>query len=232
LGGLDDGTVIFLLRRRHSAIAWLIVVKLPAPNLLRIAAKSDVRLRRPVRPLLSRSLLVRHGHVKFPLLYVVVSYTLLQHTSEKYGPDAVRAAKGVTADLPQSRPAAALPVGKKGRGRDEVPWVKEAFETDLARKREYPVMTTTITATAATAVTTIPYSKLVLSDLNVRKYIPEGRVTAIAVSLAEHGQLNPLIVSPVTPKKTKYAVHAGGLRWRSFGRLIEAGRFPRTIPWR
>jgi ParB family chromosome partitioning protein len=92
-------------------------------------------------------------------------------------------------------------------------------------------MTTTATTAAATAVTTtIPYSKLVLSDVNVRKRIPEDRVTAIAVSLAEHGQLNPLIVSAVTPKKTKYAVHAGGLRWRSFGRLIEAGALPNDHP--
>lgn len=92
-------------------------------------------------------------------------------------------------------------------------------------------MTTSVTTAAATAVTTtIPYSKLVLSDVNVRKRIPEDRVSAIAVSLAEHGQLNPLIVSAVTPKKSKYAVHAGGLRWRSFGRLIEAGALPNDHP--
>jgi len=84
---------------------------------------------------------------------------------------------------------------------------------------------TTITATTVT--TTVPFSKLILSDINVRKRIPERHVEAIAASIAEHGLIHPLVVGPATPKKTKYAVHAGGLRWRAIGQLIEAGTLPR-----
>jgi ParB family transcriptional regulator, chromosome partitioning protein len=47
--------------------------------------------------------------------------------------------------------------------------------------------------------TTIPYGKLILSDINVRKRIPER---LIAASIAEHGLIHPLIVSPATPRKT------------------------------
>ncbi|WP_206245707.1 ParB/RepB/Spo0J family partition protein [Novosphingobium terrae] len=75
--------------------------------------------------------------------------------------------------------------------------------------------------------TTIPYGKLILSDINVRKRIPERHIAAIAASIAEHGLIHPLIVSPATPRKTKYAVHAGGLRWRAIGQLIEAGTLPK-----
>ena len=78
--------------------------------------------------------------------------------------------------------------------------------------------------------TTIPYSKLILSDTNVRKSNGEVGITALAASIAEHGLLQPLIVSPTTPKKAKYEVHAGGRRWRAIGALIEAGQLPKDHP--
>jgi ParB family transcriptional regulator, chromosome partitioning protein len=81
-----------------------------------------------------------------------------------------------------------------------------------------------------TTNTSLPYSKLVLSDINVRKRIPQATVAAIAASIAEHGLIHPLVVSPVTPRKTKYAVHAGGLRWRAFTQLVDAGTFPKDHP--
>jgi hypothetical protein len=45
----------------------------------------------------------------------------------------------------------------------------------------------------------------------------------LAASIAEHGLLQPLIVSPSAGKKTLYDVHAGGRRWRAIGLLIERG---------
>jgi ParB family chromosome partitioning protein len=84
-------------------------------------------------------------------------------------------------------------------------------------------MTTTIT-------TTLPYAKLIQSDINARKRIPDRHVAAVAASIAEHGLIHPLVVSPATPKKTKYAVHAGGARWRAFGLLIETGKLPKDHP--
>jgi ParB family transcriptional regulator, chromosome partitioning protein len=81
-------------------------------------------------------------------------------------------------------------------------------------------MTTTLT-------TTIPYAKLVLSDANVRRTNGVVGIAALAASIAEHGLIQPLIVSPATPRKTKYQVHAGGRRWRAIGASIEAGTLPK-----
>jgi ParB/RepB/Spo0J family partition protein len=50
---------------------------------------------------------------------------------------------------------------------------------------------------------------------------------ALAASIAEHGLLQPLIVSPSAGKKTLYDVHAGGRRWRAIGLLIERGTLPK-----
>jgi len=71
--------------------------------------------------------------------------------------------------------------------------------------------------------TTISYSKLRLSDSNVRKLNAEAGLDALAASIAEHGLLQPLIVSPAKGRKTLYDVHAGGRRWRAIGLLIERG---------
>ena len=46
-------------------------------------------------------------------------------------------------------------------------------------------------------------------------------------SIAEHGLLQPHIVSPSASKKTLYDVHAGGRRWRAIGLLIERGVLPK-----
>ena len=75
--------------------------------------------------------------------------------------------------------------------------------------------------------TTIPFAKLILSETNVRKSNGNHGIAALAASIAEHGLLQPLIVTPANAKKTKYAVHAGGRRWRAIGALIEAGTLPK-----
>ena len=78
-----------------------------------------------------------------------------------------------------------------------------------------------------TTTTTIPYAKLILSETNVRKSSSASGLAALAASIAGHGLIQPLIVSPATPKKAKYAVHAGGRRWKAIGALIEAGTLPK-----
>ncbi|WP_420383417.1 ParB/RepB/Spo0J family partition protein [Novosphingobium sp.] len=75
--------------------------------------------------------------------------------------------------------------------------------------------------------TTIPYAKLRLSDSNVRKANSDTGLAALAASIAEHGLLQPLIVSPAKGKKTLFDVHAGGRRWRAIGLLIERGVLPK-----
>ena len=75
--------------------------------------------------------------------------------------------------------------------------------------------------------TTIPHSKLRLSESNVRKGNAEAGLEALAASIAEHGLLQPLIVSPAKGRKTLYDVHAGGRRWRAIGLLIERGVLPK-----
>lgn len=75
--------------------------------------------------------------------------------------------------------------------------------------------------------TTIPFSKLRLSQSNVRKANGDTGLAALAASIAEHGLLQPLIVSPAKGKKTLYDIHAGGRRWRAIGLLIERGVLPK-----
>ena len=84
-----------------------------------------------------------------------------------------------------------------------------------------------MTTNTLTGTSTIPYAKLTLSETNVRKTSGDTGIAALAASIAEHGLIQPLIVSAATPKKTKYAVHAGGRRWRAIGMLIEAGTLPK-----
>ena len=71
--------------------------------------------------------------------------------------------------------------------------------------------------------TTIAHAKLRLSESNVRKANGTAGLEALAASIAEHGLLQPLIVSPSSGKKTLFDVHAGGRRWRAIGLLIERG---------
>ena len=71
--------------------------------------------------------------------------------------------------------------------------------------------------------TTLTHAKLRLSESNVRKANGDAGLEALAASIAEHGLLQPLIVSPAKGRKTLYDVHAGGRRWRSIGLLTERG---------
>lgn len=75
--------------------------------------------------------------------------------------------------------------------------------------------------------TTIAHAKLRLSESNVRKANGDAGLEALAASIAEHGLLQPLIVSPSAGKKTLYDVHAGGRRWRAIGLLVERGVLPK-----
>lgn len=80
--------------------------------------------------------------------------------------------------------------------------------------------------------TTIPFAKLRLSDANVRKSASnaETGLDALAASIAEHGLLQPLIVSPSQSKKTLFEVHAGGRRLRALSLLVDAGKLPKDHP--
>ncbi|NBC37206.1 ParB/RepB/Spo0J family partition protein [Novosphingobium sp. FSY-8] len=75
--------------------------------------------------------------------------------------------------------------------------------------------------------TTLTHAKLRLSESNVRKANGDAGLEALAASIAEHGLLQPLIVSPSAGRKTLYDVHAGGRRWRAIGLLIESGVLPK-----
>lgn len=75
--------------------------------------------------------------------------------------------------------------------------------------------------------TTIAHTKLRLSESNVRKASSDAGLEALAASIAEHGLLQPLIVSPAKGKKTLFDVHAGGRRWRAIGLLVERGILPK-----
>lgn len=90
------------------------------------------------------------------------------------------------------------------------------------KTREYRPMITT----------TIPFAKLRLSDANVRKSASnaETGLDALAASIAEHGLLQPLIVSPSQSKKTLFEVHAGGRRLRALTLLVDAGKLPKDHP--
>lgn len=80
--------------------------------------------------------------------------------------------------------------------------------------------------------TTIPFAKLRASDANVRKdtaYSTAG-LAALAASIAGHGLLQPLIVSPARGKKTLFDVHAGGRRLAALGLLVEAGTLAKDHP--
>jgi ParB family chromosome partitioning protein len=74
---------------------------------------------------------------------------------------------------------------------------------------------------------TVPFSALVLSDLNVRKTNGDFALDALAASILEHGLIQPLVVTAIKARKaTTYAVHAGGRRCRAIAQLIETGKLP------
>lgn len=74
---------------------------------------------------------------------------------------------------------------------------------------------------------TVPFSALVLSDLNVRKTNASLSLDALAASILEHGLIQPLVVTAIKARKsTTYAVHAGGRRCRAIAQLIETGKLP------
>ncbi|MBV1692495.1 ParB/RepB/Spo0J family partition protein [Novosphingobium sp. G106] len=74
---------------------------------------------------------------------------------------------------------------------------------------------------------TVPFSSLVLSDLNVRKTAGDLALDALAASILEHGLIQPLVVTAIKARRsTSYAVHAGGRRCRAIAQLIETGKLP------
>jgi ParB family chromosome partitioning protein len=80
--------------------------------------------------------------------------------------------------------------------------------------------------------TTIPFAKLRGSDANVRKsstYAAAG-IAALAASIAGHGLLQPLIVSPSRGRKSLFDVHAGGRRLAALALLVEAGKLGKDHP--
>jgi ParB family chromosome partitioning protein len=74
--------------------------------------------------------------------------------------------------------------------------------------------------------TAVPHAKLRLSQANVRTIARDAGLEALAASIAEHGLLQPLVVTPAKGRKALYDVHAGGRRWRAIGLLIERGLWP------
>ncbi|KHK51114.1 hypothetical protein PI87_21830 [Ralstonia sp. A12] len=78
-------------------------------------------------------------------------------------------------------------------------------------------------------VNTVPLSRLVESEANVRKgALDEGKVRGLAATIAAHGLLYPLLVTEVKPKgrskKVGYAVAAGRRRFAALRLLSEEGK--------
>jgi hypothetical protein len=72
---------------------------------------------------------------------------------------------------------------------------------------------------------TVPFSALIVSDLNVRKTNADISLDALAANILEHGLIQPLVVTALkTRKATAYVVHAGGRRCRAIGKPVEEGK--------
>jgi hypothetical protein len=71
-----------------------------------------------------------------------------------------------------------------------------------------------------------PDARQAAPESNVRKANGDAGLEALAASIAEHGLLQPLIVS-LGGQEDLYDVHAGGRRWRAIGLLIERGVLPK-----
>jgi ParB family chromosome partitioning protein len=74
--------------------------------------------------------------------------------------------------------------------------------------------------------TAVPYARLRVSQANVRKIERDAGLDALAASIAEHGLLQPLVVSPAKGRKPLFDIHAGARRWRAIGLLIERDLWP------
>ncbi|MHA6823940.1 ParB/RepB/Spo0J family partition protein [Ralstonia pseudosolanacearum] len=78
-------------------------------------------------------------------------------------------------------------------------------------------------------VNTVPLSRLVESEANVRKgALDENKVRSLAATIAAHGLLYPLLVTEVKPKgrskKVGYAVAAGRRRFAALRLLCDEGK--------
>ena len=79
----------------------------------------------------------------------------------------------------------------------------------------------------------IPLNKLILSPRNVRKTNGEEDIESLADSIHSKGLLQNLVVSPAagsTGKNRKYAVDAGGRRYRALKRNVTLGRIAANHP--
>jgi ParB family chromosome partitioning protein len=77
-------------------------------------------------------------------------------------------------------------------------------------------MTTTLTTPI-----TVPLTKLVLWEGNVRKTDPEAGIGELSATIASHGLLHSLVLKK--DRRGKYAVVAGGRRFRALQSLAEKG---------
>lgn len=73
--------------------------------------------------------------------------------------------------------------------------------------------------------------ELRLSQLNVRTNEEDANATeALQASILAHGLFQPLIVHPMKGAKNKFAVLAGGRRYRAIRRLVDNGDLPADWP--
>ena len=78
-------------------------------------------------------------------------------------------------------------------------------------------------------ITTIPLSKLRLSDKNVRK-TGHRSIEQLAASILAHGVLNNLIVAPLKKPRGHFEVDAGGRRYHALMLLAEQGKIDHDFP--
>jgi ParB family transcriptional regulator, chromosome partitioning protein len=76
--------------------------------------------------------------------------------------------------------------------------------------------------------TLIPFSKLSLSENNVRASNGEAEIESFAANIAKNGIIQNLIVNP-GDKKGHYKVYGGGRRLRAVALLIETNRLPKNF---
>jgi ParB family transcriptional regulator, chromosome partitioning protein len=74
----------------------------------------------------------------------------------------------------------------------------------------------------------IPFSKLSISENNVRATNGNAEIESLAANIAKNGIIQNLIVHP-DAKKGYYKVYAGGRRLRAIAHLIETNRLPKTF---
>jgi hypothetical protein len=88
------------------------------------------------------------------------------------------------------------------------------------------------TESVSTQFRLIPLRQLDLSPLNVRKTGGDGGISALAELVSAEGVLQNLSAyeSPQGEAETRYAVVAGGRRWRALRRLLGEGRITNEYP--